>query len=214
MKRCFFCLVAASALLAGCFRSGIPGDGVIKTESRPASSFAKVDATGGYTIKWSSGPPAVSVSTDQNLLPHIKTTITGDTLRIDADASLSPSKTIALDISSPSLASVTLTGGIQFTADQISGKSFKVKSAGASDISLAGVIETLSVELNGASHVRAKALKAQFATLTMNGASDARVNVSDDLNATINGAGSVTYSGTPKKLEKSVNGVGTIQSSP
>src|SRR2546421_12849487 len=55
-------LIAAVAAIAGC-SPGVKGDGVIKTEDRPISDFSALVATGGYQIKWSSGKPALTIST-------------------------------------------------------------------------------------------------------------------------------------------------------
>src|SRR5436309_970923 len=92
MKKTTIILIATLALVTGCFRLGIRGDGVIKTEDRPISNFSKVEVTGGYEIKWSGGKPALTITTDQNLLPLIATVVSGDTLQIGSTNNLSPTK--------------------------------------------------------------------------------------------------------------------------
>src|SRR5258707_6537530 len=116
MHRLSNILIAAVALLTGCSRPGIKGDGVIETENRPISEFSVLEVTGAYQIKWSSGKPALSISTDQNLLPLIKTSVTGNTLQIEPEQTLAPTKGITINLSSASLADVRLTGAISFTA--------------------------------------------------------------------------------------------------
>jgi hypothetical protein len=214
MNRITFVLVAAVTVVAGCSRPGIKGDGVIKTEDRSISDFSKVVVTGGYKIKWSSGKPALNISADQNLLPLIHTVVSGTTLEIGSEENLRPSETITINLLSTSLADMRLTGGIGFKASQISGHDLKIESTGASDISIDGSITNLEAELTGASKLNAKSLQTQTATLSLIGASDAQVTVTDVLKVSVEGAGSVTYYGNPKTVKKNVAGAGSIRSQP
>ena len=214
MNKTTITLFAAIAFLAGCSRPGIQGDGVIKTEDRPISEFSKLVAEGGYQIKWFSGKSALTISTDQNLLPHIRTSVSGDTLRIDSDENLAPTKGITITLSSAALADARFTGGIHFTAGHLSGRNLRLESTGAADISVAGSVTHLEANLTGASHLSAKSLRTQTATLSLLGASDAHVNVSDTLKVSITGAGSLTYSGNPKSVVQNITGAGRVQHLP
>lgn len=214
MTRIAVTLVAAVAVIAGCSRPGIKGDGVLKTETRPISDFSALEATGGYKIEWSKGKPALTISSDQNLLPLIKTIVSGQTLQIDWEENLVPTKGIKIVLSSASLADVKLNGGISLTARQLTGPDLKLESNGASDISVDGSVTNLEANLSGASRLNAKSLQTQNATLSLNGASFGDVTVTDTLNASISGAGVLTYSGNPKSVEKHVSGAGSIRPRP
>jgi hypothetical protein len=207
-------VIAAVAMVAGCSRPGIQGDGVITTEDRPISEFSKLVVTGGYEIEWSSGKPALTISSDQNLLPLVETVVSGNTLQIDSKEELVPTKGIKIILSSATLADVQLTGGISFKASQITGQDLKLESTGASEISVDGSVTNLEVNLTGASKLNAKSLQTQNATLSLIGASEADVTVTDSLKASVTGAGSLTYSGNPKSVEKNITGAGTIQDRP
>jgi len=191
--------------------SGIKGDGVIKTEDRKVSGFSKVVVAGAYEVKWTPGEPALTISTDQNLLPHIKTEVSGGALRIESTEDLRPTKGTTITISSESLAGVELSGANTFTAGHLSGGDLKLESSGASTINADGSVTNLTVNLTGACALHAISLQVQTATLSLTGASTADVNVADALKASITGASSVTYSGNPKSIDKSVTGAGTIQ---
>jgi hypothetical protein len=214
MNRITIILVAAVTVVAGCSRPGIKGDGVIKAEDRPVADFSRVVVTGGYEIKWSGGKPALNISTDQNLLPLVETIVSGDTLQIESKENLAPTKRITIVLYSSSLAEVQLTGGNSFRAGQITGHDLKIESTGASDISIDGSITNLEVSLTGASHLNAKSLQTQTATLSLLGASDADVAVSDALKVSLTGACSVAYSGNPKTVEKTVTGAGSVRHLP
>jgi len=207
-------LIAVVTVVAGCSHPGINGNGVIKTEDRSISDFSKVVVSGAYKIKWSSGKPGLNISSDENLLPLIKTVVSGNTLRIDSEENLAPTKTTTIILCSPSLAAMQLSGGRSFKASQISGHDLTIESSGAWDISIDGSITKLEANLAGASELNAKALQTQTARLSLLGASDARVTVSDTLKVSVVGACSVTYSGNPKSVETNVIGRGRIQHLP
>jgi hypothetical protein len=190
---------------------GVKGDGVVKTESREVPDFSKVEAAGGYEIKWTQGKPALAISTDQNLLPHIRTEVRDGALRIDSRENLRPTKGTTIAISSESLAGVELTGANTFTAGGLSIPDLTLGATGASTINVEGSVKNLAVNMTGACTLRARFLEAQTATLTLTGASTADVTVADALNASITGACSVTYSGNPKSVEKMVTGAGSIR---
>jgi hypothetical protein len=214
MNRITIILIAAVTVVAGCSRPGIKGDGVIKTEDRSISDFSKVVVTGGYQIKWSSGKARLNISTDQNLLPLVKTVVSGNTLKIDSKEDLAPTKSITIILSSASLADVQLTGGNSFKANQLSGHDLKLKSTGASNISVDGSVANLEANLTGASKLNAKSLQTQTATLSLLGASYADVTVTNTLKVSITGAGSVTYSGNPESVENNITGAGSIRHQP
>jgi hypothetical protein len=190
---------------------GIEGDGSIKSEDRPIAEFTRIVVAGAYQIKWTGGNSTLNITADQNLLPLIKTSVNNGTLQIDSKDNLRPTKTITITLSSASLAEVRLTGANSFKASQITGTDLKLECTGASNITVDGSVTNLRANLTGASKLNAKSLKTQTATLSLLGASNADVTVTDSLKASVTGAGSLTYSGNPKSVEKNVTGAGSIR---
>ena len=211
MNRTTILLVACIVVTAGCSRLGIKGDGVITTTNRPIAEFSALEAAGAYQIQWSSGKPALTISTDQNLLPLITTSITGNSLHIDCKENLRPTKGITIIVSSASLTDVQLNGAVSVTASNLSGEDLKLESNGASSIVVDGSVTNLEADLSGATRLNGKSLHAQTARVSLNGAAYADVTVTETLNASISGAGVLTYGGDPKSVEKNVGGVGRIQ---
>lgn len=206
-------LVVLGVITAGCLRSGIKGDGVIKSEDRTVSDFTKVVVTGAYEVQWTNGKAALNISADQNILPLIRTVVTDGTLEIDSTESISPSRTITVTLSSSALAGVELTGGNNLKASQIAGDVLKLEATGSSNITVDGSVTNLQAEFTGAGKLKARSLQTRTATLTLTGASEAEVNVSDALKVSITGAGSLTYSGNPK-VEQNVVGAGRVKHLP
>jgi hypothetical protein len=205
---------AAVAVIAGCSPPGIKGDGSITTTNLPIADFSALEVAGAYQIQWSSGKPALSISTDQNLLPLITTSMSDGSLHIDCKENLRPTKGITIIVSSASLTDLQLNGAISMTASNLSGKELKLEANGASSIIVYGSVTNLEANLSGATKLNGTSLHTQTAKVSLNGASYADVTVTETLNASISGVGVLTYGGNPKSVEKNVSGVGKIQSRP
>lgn len=214
MNRTTILLIAGVIIIAGCSHPGIKGDGVLTTANRPIADFSALEVAGAYEIQWSSGKPALSISTDQNLLPLITTSISGNSLHIDSKETLRPTKGIKIIVSSASLTDVQLNGAVSLTASHLSGQELKLESSGASSIAVDGSVTNLEANLSGATKLDGTSLHTQTARVSLNGASYADVTVADTLNASVSGAGVLTYAGNPKSVEKDVNGLGRIQPRP
>ena len=197
--------------LGGCDWQGIRGNRVITTEQRPIGAFANIEADGAFQIEWKSGAPALSITTDQNLLPYIKSEVNGDKLRLHSTERLRPTHGIKVIVSSPTLNGAQFRGAVRFSALQLSGANFFLESQGASRVTLTGKVGELTAGMTGASKLKAEALQTGRTELSLTGASKAEVNVTDTLKVSITGAGKVVYSGNPRSVERDVTGAGTIR---
>lgn len=212
MKRFSLILLGAAVLLGACDVIGIRGNGHIITDTRNVTDFDEIDASGGLRIQWRSGPPSLAITTDENLLPYIKSDVDGHVLRLRkrTHESLRPTHHINVVITSPHLNGGELSGAVDLNATGLSGAKFFLRASGASDITLDGNIDELLVDLTGASELRAQGLQTKTAEMSTTGAARAKVSVSDALRVSITGAGDVTYYGNPKTIEKHITGAGSI----
>ena len=212
MRKILIVLLAGCvALVVGCHLPGIRGNGRIKTEERPIATFANVDASGAFEIEWQNGAPAVRVTTDENLLPHIENNVSEDTLHLRSREHLWPTHGIKVVISSPTRAGGKIRGAVKLTVKQLSGPIFALEAKGASQVSLDGSVDRLLVDMTGASHLAAAGLQAKIAEISTTGAGDAEVAVTNTLKVVITGAGKVTYSGNPPTIKKQITGAGSIR---
>ena len=201
----------AALLLPACDWVGKHGNGIITTESRPATDFSLVDASGAYKIEWSPGAPALSITTDRNLLDHITAKVTDGKLSIRTNERMRPTHGVKVMISSQALTGARLRGATDFRASKLSPPNFFIESDGASDVILAGTTDNLTARVRGAGDLNAEALQAKDVEISLMGAADAKVTATESLSASIKGAGDIRYSGNPKTIKKSVAGAGSIR---
>src|ERR1044072_3689389 len=186
-------LTFAALALGGCHVSGIRGNGHITTEPRPVQEFTSVDAEGAFDIEWVPGPASCTITTDENLLSHVETTMTGSKLELRWHGQLRPTHGMKVRLSSSKLTATRLTGAVRLTATRLSGKGFYIDGTGATRVIAEGTVDELMATMSGASKLNADDLQARSAQISISGAGKAEVAVSDSLKVAISGAGKVTY---------------------
>jgi hypothetical protein len=196
---------------AGCNLNRIRGNGHVTTETRSVSNFSRVDAGGYYELEWHAGPPSFRLTTDENLLGHITTSVSGDRLNIGIDGAVAPTDGIVIVITSPALVTAELSGAVKFTARPIEGDKFVLDTSGAVKVTLAGKVNRLLADLTGASKLAAAELLANDVELSVTGAGKADVTAANTLRAAITGAGKVIYGGNPKSVDRNITGAGKIE---
>jgi hypothetical protein len=205
-----FLVLTVAALTGGCDVTGIRGDGNVVTAQRPIGPFSELRTSGAVKVEWRSGPPAVSVTTDENLMQYFETKNVGKRLELRMRERVRPTHGVKVVLSGPSLSGARLSGAADLIAHSVSGTSFSVQSTGAADITVDGTVEQLLADLTGASQLRAKGLQAKVVEISTTGAADAWVTANEKLRVAITGAGDVTYSGNPPTIEKHITGAGSI----
>ena len=203
-------LTFAALALGGCHITGIRGNGNITTDTRTVPDFTSVEADGAFTITWANAPAGLKITTDQNLLSHIETGVSGQKLRIHSRGQLRPTEGIKVTLSSSALSGARLTGAVRLTATKLAGKGFYLEGTGATRVVADGTVNELMATMSGASRLDAESLQAETVELSISGAGKAEVAASKILKVAISGAGKVTYTGDPT-VEKRISGAGSVR---
>ena len=212
MNKIFTLMLAVfSVFLADCKWFGIRGNGKITTDQRPTTEFSEIYADGMFEIEWRSGPPALSITTDENLLPYIESRVSENKLRLHAKDHVLPTHGLKVVVSSPTRTGSKLRGASELVARNLIGLSYAVETTGAAEVTLEGAVDFLAADMTGASQLKAKALQTKTAEISTTGAAEAEVSVSETLRVAITGAGEVSYHGNPQTIEKHVTGAGEVR---
>ena len=206
-------LVASALVLAGCGGSGATtkGSGHVVSASRSVSGFTSIDLTGAATVDVAVGKPAtLRISGDDNILPLIRTYVSNGVLVVASKHSYSTNNELRLEIGTPALDGLSVTGAGTFTVAGIHSQAFALELSGAGTIALSGTTRTLDTKLAGAGTVELGSLVARDARVSLSGTGTLHVDATHSLDATISGFGSIVYSGRPKQVRTQVSGAGTI----
>jgi hypothetical protein len=203
-------LTFAALTLGGCHWTGIRGNGHIVTEDRQVQEFTSVEAEGAFDIEWVPGPPSCTIRTDENLLRHVETSMSGKKLVLEWHGQLHPTHGMKVKLSSAAMSGARITGAVRLSATRLSGNGFYLEATGATRVTVDGAVNELLATMSGASRLDAESLQVKVAELSISGAGKAEVSASETLKVAISGAGKVTYNGNPT-IEKHISGAGSIR---
>ena len=205
-------LVAIAVAFSACkFGRGIAGSGNRKTEKRELKSFNAIDTSGAYEINVSCQKPAsFEIEADDNILPLIKTEVRDGTLFVSNDQEFHSSKSTILRITLPEVNSVSSHGAGDIKINDSNSNDLKIKSTGAANMEATGKAKSVTISSTGAGNIDTSKLTAEKAKVDATGAANVDVYASDQLDVSVSGVGSVTYSGNPKTVNKSVSGIGSV----
>ena len=210
---------------------GKRGSGSEKTEQRAVSSFDRLDVSGAFTVEFvCAEQTSLEITADDNLLEDISTEVRGSTLHIETARSIWPRGRLLVRVSSPNISVIRSSGASDISASNISNEKLSIETSGAGsvkadvqtsllrletsgagNVALKGSAETFIVETSGAADVKARNLHVKKARLEVSGAGDVELNVSDELDVSVSGAGDIRYFGSPSSVRQDISGAGSVR---
>lgn len=124
---------------------------------------------------------------------------------------ISGSGDVEVDFSGATDVRVVIEGSGDVEGSGIDASSVTVSIAGSGDVELSGSADTVEAAIAGSGDIDLSSLIASDAIASINGSGDIRVHATGSLDAEINGAGSIRYSGDPDITDSSINGIGDIE---
>lgn len=210
-------LVAVVLVLAGTVgvllaRGGTPkGSGVAATQTRALASFSRLDLAGANSVAVTVGrPQSVTVHGDSNLLDRVTTQVTSGTLIIGENGGFTTKAPMNVEVSTPSLTMLTLSGDGQVTVTGLSAAQLTVTVSGDGLLSAAGTVTRLSVSLPGDGQAQLSELTARDVHAVLSGSGLIQVTATNSLDAAVPGTGAIMYGGNAAQVTTSITGTGTV----
>jgi hypothetical protein len=208
---CVPVLCLAAITINNCGLNGINGSGVSKTESRAVAAFSKIDLSGSPEVEVTVGPEtSVSITADDNILPLIETTVSGNTLSIDSKSSYSTHIGVKVKITAPTLEGVSVSGSGDIRVTGLKSDAMEAGITGSGNVDLRGVVDRFKAHITGSGDLKAGELSAKHVNVTVTGSGDATIRAAEELDATVTGSGDIHYAGNPAEVRKHVTGSGDI----
>jgi hypothetical protein len=198
-------------LLTACGGVGITGSGTAATQARHLDAFSGVDlaASSNVTIHVG-GRQSVVVRADDNLLRHVKTRVRAGTLTIWTTGSFTTNSPMSVQISTPSLQALTLSGSGAITAGNIQAQRLSVTLSGSGVVRASGTVTRLDVSLGGSGEAQLGQLAARDVRAILSGSGRIVTRATDALQASVPGSGTIIYSGHPAHVTTRITGSGTV----
>jgi hypothetical protein len=190
-----------------------PGRAADDTRTFSESGFEKVRLEGAFTTDITAGAAhtRVEASGDSGTLDRITTKIEGDTLVIGMHSGTSFfARSPRITIELPALYAFTNDGAGSTKIGGLRGNDVEITNSGAGSIVAAGRAGDLRIALNGTGKIDTTGIDAHDVTVDNNGVGSIDVRASGKLTASVNGVGSIRYTGNPSNVQSQVNGIGHI----
>jgi hypothetical protein len=184
------------------------------TEARTVSGFSAVSLSGtGQVIIEQTGMESLTVTTDDNLLPYIKTDVKGNTLELgfnDSMAHVSPTRDIVFRVTVKTLDGLDVSGSGKADARGLAPDHLKVEISGSGEVSAQGTTNDLDLSISGSGSYRGEDMRSQRATVDISGSGGVVIAASETLKADVSGSGSIEYIGDPQ-VTQHLSGSGSIR---
>jgi predicted ester cyclase len=199
-------------------------------EARDVSGFNRVSLQGVGTLVIEQGDTeTLTIDAEERVLRRIETVVQNGTLIIRPDRGFRTKEEIVYSLTVVDLTGIELSGAGQVQMQRLETDDFTLNVSGAGSVVIENLIaETLGVEASGNASITlggtvdsqtvtfgqagtydAANLESRVATVSVDGAAKAIVNVSETLDASASGASSIAYFGDPA-LSESTSGVGSV----
>jgi hypothetical protein len=210
----------------------IKGSGNVIKETRQLDSFHSIDVGGAFEIELiQSNEEKIIIETDDNIMPYIKTKISGGELDIENTEDINNPTELKLTIYYTSLDELDISGAAQlYSSDVLEAPSLELDCSGASEITLKlkvgsldadfsgasklefeGSVNQAGIDLSGAAVLRAYGLEINQLNLEASGAAVAKVLVIEKFSIDASGASSVRYKGDPSIQLNDVSGASSVR---
>lgn len=191
-----FMVLAASLYLAGCTKSWhrIEGNRNVIVETRAVPSFQKVYNTGIFDVHIiQSDYYEVVMEAESNLLPFIRTRVSGNNLYVETKDNLKPNYPIKVFVYTPTVEEVKLSGSGLIYSDSL-------------------FVDQFGVILSGSGRIDMVVFGSEVYT-EISGSGSAWMYVETDLlEARIIGSGDMQFSGYADRADYVLSGSGSIRS--
>lgn len=229
-----FMLVALMAFFSSCEK--VVGDGPIVQQTISVSDFSKLSVAVHSRVNYTVGPVySVVVIAQQNVIDVLRFDKVGEelTIKLKPGVWLKNNEDIVVNISSPDLKAVTVSGSASVAvAGPLAGSNLdlKVSGSGSLEVQQAAISDKISglvsgsgtitvfsgssvnetLNVSGSGSINLVGLQASKANTDISGSGSIKVKVSQTLDAHISGSGMVYYMGSPV-ITSHVSGSGGVR---
>jgi hypothetical protein len=181
---------------------------------RNVTSFTSIRSQGAMVVYVEVGKPlSVRVVGDDKTLSKVSTDVFGEELLISFKEkhSLRSSEALTIYVSMPNLTRYKMEGAGKTIVNNVQGESLTLLYEGVGMLSVNGKVKNLKLSAEGIGMVDAKNLIADDVNASVEGIGSVRVFATEKLVASVDGIGSLHYYGNPRSIKKTISGIGSVK---
>lgn len=209
--------LATVLLLGSCFYESEKGSGNIETQKRNVSSFTAIVAGSSIDVEVKTGPAAVEVEADDNIIQYVKTSVSGNTLYLGIESGISIRNShIKIYVTAPALdrieakasadvkvmdvikSSNAVRFDVSSSADieaAVDAPEVETEASSSGSILLSGRTKNYKAKVSSSGEIKSFELLSENADVSASSSGTAEVHASVSLNAHASSSGDVEYTG-------------------
>lgn len=199
-------LTLAAALLLSCAAQA-------DDQVRSVPPFTSMKVQGPINVELKAGTAqSLTVRGDENFARGLVSEVVNGELRVHMrDKGVKATRQEQrIVVTVPALRAFSAEGAGEIRLDNIRGERFDVDYRGAGSMRLAGEVKSFRMTAEGVGEVNARGLVADKVDVRFRGIGDVQVYARQELDAVVQGVGSLTYFGKPPVVNKSASGLGSV----
>jgi hypothetical protein len=203
-------LLIAVVVVAGC------GGGDRTTETRAVAPFERLEIADSVDVQVVPGDGReVRVYGGEDVLDRVETESSAGVLRIDVrDRGIvigpDPLSDVRVQVAASALDAVEIAGSADVELGGLDLPQLEIEIDGAGEVAASGTADRLAATIQGAGDAELSDLAVRTATVVVQGAGEAHLNVSERLDVKVQGAADVIYRGHPTVTED-IAGAGEVR---
>lgn len=229
MKKALISILSLVFLLSACLlpvnNITVRGSGTIVSETRAVKGIDRVDlASLGNLMIVQDEEEGLVVSAEENILPHLLTTVRGSTLEIRTEENVNvlPTRDVTYTLKVKNIFSLSISSSGSINADKLDSQKMEisisssgniriddlyatdllVRISSSGNVILKGQVVSQDIRISSSGNYQAADLKSQSAYVNISSSGNARIWVMDDLGVQLSSSGDVDYYGNPKVASK------------
>ena len=213
------------------FDESIYGEGPVETIERNIGNFTGIKVSAGIDVFLTQGDNTkVEVVADENLHKVIRTEIKGNVLHVYSEINIRKAKSKKVYVTCKEIEKLgvssagDLTGQNKIETDfldislssagdldiEVEAKQIECSISSSGNARLSGFAEELYARLSSAGNLKAYELITKKCKVRVSSAGDAKIHVTEELDASVSSAGNVYYMGDPKIKNISSSSAGGV----
>lgn len=219
-------LLLSAMLLVGCV--GELGNGQIITEHRSVAPFRRLSVESGIHATAALGVPALSLTTDSNLLPYIESWVDAETLHLGIRDGIWPTSSYGFRAAVTSDAMIEVTasggshvdavgtpasqwpitasGGSEVSVARLTALNLRIDASGGSDVTVSGSSTGFDANASGGSKIHGDGCTVNDVTLSGSGGSELQLFATDSARGSLSGGSQAWIYGAPPLRVISLSG--------
>ena len=182
------------------------------TNARTVETFHEIEANSAVRVAVKVGAtPSVEVTTDDNLLPIIRTSVADGRLTVEIDGSISTHLGVDVTVVAPDLDAIIANASAVIRADGVVSPTLLVASTSAAEVSVTGTAGRLELHVLSGAQAKLYGLTVHEADVEIVSAGHAEIHATEAVRGSVSSGSVLWIDGDPPTVDVTTASAGEVK---